>query len=528
MSITSQLDALFDTPPGEIVFETKPQQLATSEGVSFELPKLSATIAEQCRRKLARFIKEAWKVIEPENELLWNWHIDVIANYVQELLESWAEKRPSRNGVINIPPGTAKSRIVSVLAPAWAWIHWPHLTMRCMSSNPRVAERDGAFMRDLVTSDWYRQMFKVEWGINPEFDAKGLFKNTAGGARYSQGLNAKVTGERTDIQILDDPHDAEEALSEAKRVSVIQRYKLSVWNRVNDSRYAVRIGVMQRLHEEDWAAWAIEKGFETLCLPMEYDPDHPHVDPRDPRFVKGECLHPERFTPEVLAQEKKTLGPFGVAGQLQQRPSPEDGGMFKRKYWRYWRPDGAFTPKNARDKLGSTGPAIIAPDFFQIVISVDAAFAKTETSDRVAFLVGARGLGTERYIIEVVAERMTFSETVDKLLELNEKYPKALWKLIEKKANGDAIIDTLYGKVSGLIPINPEGGKVARAHACLPAIAAGEVYLLEGEPWVEELVGETAAFPNGKHDDIVDALTQFMNYLSGDDTIANAIGLGNW
>lgn len=518
------VDACEDTEPEWGIDEEYDEHVVRAR----KLPPLPSVQAEKARRHLRHFMRYAWGVLDPA-DLHWNWHHDLICDYLEELVRGYVEKKPSRNATINIPPGTTKSRMVSVMLPAWAWLQWPHLSFLCLSANYQdVALRDAEYMRELVTSSWYRNSFKPSWKLSTATDAKSMFKNTAGGFRSSKGLNAKVTGGRADIQIIDDAHDAEEAQSEQKRKAVVNRYSTSCWNRVNDARHAVRINVGQRVHEEDLGGWAIEQGWEVRCFPMRYEKEHPHVDAEDPRTEEGEVLHPERFTEEVLAADEKALGAFGVAGQLQQRPSPDEGGMFKRRDWRFFRPDGAYVPRFRRDKRCNDSPAIVLPKLHQVVISVDAAFTKSDQSDYVCLGVIGRADDTKRYVLEVINQRLTFTETCAELKKLSDRYPNALWKLIEKKANGDAIIDSMTSLIPGLIAINPEGGKVSRAHACSPAVQAGEVYLLDGAEWTNKFIDQLAGFPNVKHDDMVDMFSQAMNYLASDVDIATLMMLGKW
>jgi predicted phage terminase large subunit-like protein len=123
--------------------------------------------------------------------------------------------------------------------------------------------------------------------------------------------------------------------------------------------------------------------------------------------------------------------------------------------------------------------------------------------------------GADKYLLDQVRERMGFTSTVTAIRTLNAKHPKAHTKLIEDKANGSAIIDFLKHEISGLIPVEPQGGKVARAYAVQPTIEAGNVFIPDPTlaPWVHDFIEECASFPNGAHDDQVDCMTQALNRL---------------
>ena len=102
--------------------------------------------------------------------------------------------------------------------------------------------------------------------------------------------------------------------------------------------------------------------------------------------------------------------------------------------------------------------------------------------------------------------------TVKAVRHVSQRWQSSLAKLIEDKANGSAVIQMLSSEIPGILPVNPEGGKVARAAAVSPLIEAGNVYLPHPQfmPWVNDLIEECAAFPNGAHDDQVDAMTQAL------------------
>lgn len=303
--------------------------------------KLLKIRVQKARNRLADFVRYGWDVLEPGTPLEWNWHIEAVCDHVQWMLDDWLRHRndPSYaqralNLLANVPPGTLKSRILNVYAPAWMWLKYPSWSVLCLSINPANVLRDARLSRDLITSKWYQVWFEPDWQIRDDHDAAGDYANTRRGVRQSKGLTAKITGQRADAIFVDDPNDAEQINSEAHREGVNDRWSSTIYNRVNDLRSSIRIGIMQRLHEGDWSGHVLATGaWAHLCLPMEFDPDLRCTTIfgfADPRTVEGEVLHPARFTPEVLAEYRRVLGPYGYAGQMQQRPAPKGGGMFKR------------------------------------------------------------------------------------------------------------------------------------------------------------------------------------------------------
>lgn len=199
----------------------------------------------------------------------------------------------------------------------------------------------------------------------------------------------------------------------------------------------------------------------------------------------------ERVGPAEIDDLKRSLGSYAAAGQLQQRPSPAEGGILKREWWRFY---------------------TVAPEHFDEVIqSWDCAFKDTDTSDYVVGQVWGR-VKADKYLLDQVRGRMDCPATIRAVKRLSERWPKANAKLIEDKANGPAVIASLKHEIPGLIAVNPEGGKQARVHAVSPQIESGNVYLpvSSAAPWVDAFVEEAAVFPNGPHDDQVDAMSQAL------------------
>lgn len=591
--------------------------------------------AKHCRAKLSDFVRAGWHVLEPTTPLVDNWHIDAICDHVQAVLDDWIARQkwqikygallegtkrtkteepasvfqrgsgegfnasrflkaflgspPAdipplaippepvqriQNLLVNVPPGTAKSRIVSVFTPAWMWLHWPSWRAIFLSANPVVALRDSTLCRDLMESDWYQSRFKPTWRLRNDQNAKSDYWNTAGGVRRSAGWFAKITGGRADALFVDDPHDADErSLSSQSLATVNQRWDSAIRNRVNDPQHSVRIGIMQRLAVNDWSGHVLAKGgWELLCLPQEFEPQRLKDAPDEPDYKKaeyrrvskigwsdkrtkaGELLFRARFPPEVLAEEKAALGSFGYAGQHQQRPAPLEGGIWKRHWWGYWVPSGITVPPVsvllANGQRYEHRQRVLPARFEWQLQSWDMAFSKSETSSMVVGQVWAL-LGVERFLLDQVRRQMDFVETQNAFRNLSGDWPQVETKLVENKANGPAIISSLRDEFSGIVAVEPEGDKVARALAEQGTLESGHVWLphpglfapgvlrqLEtlhpalfvvlnrarreaaeksasakksvAANWVEEFVEESATFPNGTFKDVVDTASQAL------------------
>jgi len=415
---------------------------------------------------------------------------------------------------VSIGPGTAKSR-VGVFAIPWAWLRWPTLRAMCMSANPRVALRDSMYAREVISSDWY-QAFRPDWTIRQDTDGKGMFANTAGGFRSAMGMDARIVGERADLLWIDDPHDPEEANSESKRSSVNDRWDTSISNRVNDLGSSIRIGIAQRCHEDDWSSRRIAEGWCELRLPLEFEPESRCVTPigADWRTVEGECLHPARFTPEVIAAEK-SHGAARWSALYQQRPTPAGGAMVRTAYLRFWRRPGALDASMTRPRGCWTGPAVeLVGRFDAVVIAADLAAGKKTRDGDFNVIVAMGKRAADMFLLETWRDRADFPEVQRRFREFAERYPMAR-KVVEAAAAGPSLVSSLEREIPGLIAMPALGSKRERMHANLSYFEAGNVHFPEDWNGLEDAIAEVTSFPNARHDDFVDAVNLAIAELVG-------------
>jgi predicted phage terminase large subunit-like protein len=280
--------------------------------------------------------------------------------------------------------------------------------------------------------------------------------------------------------------------------------------------------IQQRLNEMDLTGDLLTKGgYELLCLPAEFEPDRrcsTSIGWTDPRQESGELLWPEKVTREYLEELKITLGSYLYAGQYQQRPSPAGGGLFKRHRFQFWRPSHMNLPpiqvKMPNGDVISIDAVPLPAEFDQVIQSWDMSFKDNANCDYVVGQVWG-AFRADRFLLDQRRDRMDMPSTKEAVKDLTSLYPRAATKLVEAKANGPAVVQELRHDVSGLVEVNPEGGKVARAHAVSAQVESGNVYLPHPAiaPWVQAFIEEVVSFPNGRNDDQVDAMTQALNRL---------------
>jgi predicted phage terminase large subunit-like protein len=451
--------------------------------------------------------------VEPSTPFVPGWHIDAIIEHLEA-----ASRGQIRNLLINVPPRHMKSLLVSVFWPAWEWIRWPERRWLYSSYAASLSIRDSVNCRRLIESRWYQRRWGHVFSLTSDQNTKGRFDNNRTGYRLTTSVGGAVTGEGGDRIVCDDAHNVQEAESDSIRKSTVDWFDIVMSTRVNDPRTAAKVVVMQRCHQQDLSGHLLEQGgWEHLCLPAEYEgpPCATVIGWADPRTEPGVLLWPERFGRTEIDDLKRSLGSYAAAGQLQQRPSPAGGGVFKRHWFRYWQPRGMDLPPvvvRLPDGAQQAIPAIDAPRYVdERIQSWDCAFKDLETSDYVVGQVWDR-LGSVYMLGDQIRGRLDFPATVEAVRELSARWPRTMAKLIEDKANGSAVIQMLAREIPGILPVNPEGGKVARAAAVSPLIEAGNVYLPHPSyaPWVTDFIEECAAFPNGAHDDQVDAMTQAL------------------
>lgn len=483
----------------------------TLSGLSVtRLPTPEQIATERARRSLREFIRQAWPVVEPGSPYVPGWHLNAICEHLEAVT-----RREIRRLLINVPPRSGKSLTVSVFWPAWVWATRPETRWLYSSYAQSLSTRDNVRCRRLVESQWYRQRWGEVFRLTSDQNVKVRFENDRTGVRIATSVGGSATGEGGDVIVCDDPHKVEEAHSNTVREGVLGWWDETMNTRLNDPRTGAMVVIMQRVHERDLAGHVLAQGGWThLCLPAEFEATHPFAWPDDPRNEPGELLCPERIGAQELAELKRSLGAYGAAGQLQQRPAPAGGGIFERSAWRYYDPGGRL------------------PEFEQVLQSWDLTFTGAASSDYVVGQVW--GLhGADKYLLRQVRERMEFTATIDAVRRatvwVDERYPRQRGHaiLVEHAANGAALLDVLGSEIPGLIPVVPRGDKVARARAITPQIEAGNIYLpgrgnadatgydRDTTPgWVQALIEEAAAFPNAAHDDAIDAMAQAVTRLS--------------
>lgn len=452
---------------------------------------------ELCNRSLWEYTKHAWKIVEPD-PLVEGWHLQAVCEHLEAI-----SRKQIRNLIICIPPRHTKSLETTVFWPSWEWgpFNRPQTRWLCISYAASLSERDSVKCRTLMQSKWYRERWGSKFVLQGDQNAKERYNNVRGGYRIASSIGGVGTGEGGDRLVIDDPINIKEAHSEVVRKGVNDWWDMVMPTRLNNPKSGAKVIIMQRCHSDDLVGHikaTSPETYEWLVLPAEFEPAtrcSTSIGFVDPRVNEGDLLWPQRFGPKEITELKK-MGSYAYAAQFQQRPSPVEGGILKRHWWKF------YTERPA-------------PSWFDYLLqSWDMSFKGLDTCSYVCGQVwGVKG--ADKYLMDETREHLDFVQTLNAVRNLTLRWPKATLKLVEEKANGAAVISTLKNEISGLVPWEPEGSKESRAFAVSPEVESGNVYLPSPLicPWINDWIEETALFPNGPHNDRVDTFTQAMQRI---------------
>jgi len=486
------------------------------------LEKYPDDVAKELQRlnfeeKMVDFVAGAWKYIDP-NPYKYGWHLEAIAEHLQAVTRGEIKRL-----VINVPPRTSKSSMVSVCFPAWTWaqsnkgpLSGPHVQFLFASYAQSLSIRDSIKTRRLIESPFYQRYWGDYFQITSDQNTKVRFDNDKGGYRLSTSVDGALTGEGGSIIICDDPHNANEVESDLVRQGTLEWWDQSMSTRLNDPKTGAYIVIMQRLHESDLTGHVLSKdtgNWVHLCLPMRYEPDRHCMTNwySDQRTEEGELLVPTRFGDGEVDELETRLGPFAAAGQLQQRPKPKGGGIIKREWWLLW------------DEKISSGEGLqkdVFPPFEYIIGSLDTAYTTKQENDYSALTIW--GVWTDRQenqrlmLIYAWQDRLEFPQLTKKVVDLCNRF-KIDKLLIESKAAGISVAQELRHSFAredwGIQLVDPgRGDKVARTYAIQHLFAEGMIYAPDKE-WAEKLIEQAESFPKAAHDDLVDSMTQALSHL---------------
>jgi predicted phage terminase large subunit-like protein len=493
-------------------------------------PDEIAESAEVLGSSLRLYLPEAWRLIDPA-KFVPNWHIDAICEHLEAVSAG-----DILDLLISVGPRHSKTATVCVIWPTWEFQQQPWQQWLFSSYSYGLSLEASVKRRRIIESTWYQQRFGKRVKLMPDQNTKARYHNDRKGYMMSVSTESAVTGEGGTRLVSDDPNDVKKRESEVISRQTLDWFNVT-WSTRRNSPQSARVVIQQRTRENDVTGDCLEKGGWThLCLPTEFDPKRRCFTSwtvkktgeerkwSDPRTYEGELLNPQRFGPDKVEGAKLELGDFQYNAQHQQNPTPPEGTIIKAQWLQYYGGPSDTPLPDFSKMIGMLTP----------LLSVDCAFKDNKDSDYVCGLVWAQ-MGADIYLLpRHFHDRLSFTGTVDAITEMVGGksvdgqtdfpgiYPFIKVKLIEDKANGPAIINTIQHRVPGVIPFDPgTASKTSRLEAGSWRFRARNIYLPHADiaPWIKDYVWELCAFPKAKRDDYVDATSQFLLFIGGDPTV---------
>ncbi|GAA0709837.1 phage terminase large subunit [Dokdonella soli] len=445
------------------------------------------------RLDLSTFIHRTFLELNPGTPYRHSEYIDVIASKLRDCFLG-----RTRRLIINLPPRHTKSIAASVAFPAWVLGLNPSARIIACSYAQDLANKHSMDTRAVMESPWFKRAFRAR--LSRERNAMQEFTTTAKGSRLATSIGGVLTGRGGDFLIIDDPTKPEDAISDAMRKKANEWFDSTLYSQQNDRTTSCIILIMHRLHEDDLTGHVLEQEpWERISFPViaEQDEAISYDTPLGPRTYRrslGGILHPDRETPETLAQTRATIGEYHYAGQYMQAPAPLGGGLVKLVWLQRYSLD---------EKPAS---------FDQIVCSWDTANKPTELADYSAGTVWGVKDG-HAYLLHVVREKMNYPQLKRTVAQVAHEY-RATTILIEDKAAGTQLIQELrQDGIHGVQAYEPRGDKLMRLHAQTATMESGFVHVPERAPWLAEYLHELTTFPGSRYDDQVDSTSQALEWI---------------
>lgn len=452
------------------------------------LPNISEVLAALYYSQLIAYVERALAELRPGVPFHYGHHIRAICHKLMQV-----ERGEVTRLLILMPPRHLKSHCTSVAFPAWVLGRDPSRRIICMSYGMDLAETFSRESRRLIQSDWSSAVFP-SLDLDPKRSAVGELRTTSNGFRIATSIGGPLTGKGADILILDDPSKAEDVASEAKREAIWEWFAGTALTRLDNPKTGAVIVIAQRLHEDDLPGRLIATGgWDVLELPAIETRDRliplaPDVNWNRP---SGKVLLPEHMDRAALDAKRREIGARAFEAQYQLAPTPA-GGNIVRPEW-----------------FGTIPPGLVPGDYEAIVQSWDPAAVPGDSNDYSVCTTWGP-LGNHIDLLDVHRQQYLQPDLLRVATELRQKW-KANLVIVETIGGGRGIFDHLRRQDRfGVRPHQPRHGKVERMAIQSPKIERGEVRLPQSAPWRESFLAEVAPFPNSKHDDQVDSMSQVL------------------
>jgi predicted phage terminase large subunit-like protein len=443
------------------------------------------------RNNFGAFTYVAFEAANPGKRLIANWHIDCICYQLERMVTGQSSNRL----VLNLPPRTLKSFIVSVCLPAWLLGRNSGSRIICASYAEDLANKFSRDCRALMESPFYKRVFRTR--LNSKKSAEAEFETTRRGYRLATSVGGVLTGRGGDVLIIDDPIKANDADSKVALDGANDWFRNTALSRIDDPAKSLVLVTMQRLHTNDLSGNLIERGWPRLVIPATATEDADYV------VAEGEFYHrparqllqPDRDRAEALEEIRREVGSRIFAAQYQQNPTPPDGNMIKAAW------------------LGRYETALDRKRFSRVVLSCDPSGKAGARNDYTAITV----LGVhekEIHLLYATRGHWTVLQMRDQITALAADRGADL-VIVEDTSSGMGLMQLLKEQsILSVIGRHPKDDKETRMSRHQGRFEAGRILLPSEAAWLADFETELLAFPSGRYDDQVDAFLLFLDWFS--------------
>lgn len=391
---------------------------------------------------------------------------------------------------ISVPPRSGKSLTITETLPSWFIGRNPNLRAIITGYSAEIAESFEDKNRQ-KTIQYGKELFNTDISDSQNNKTKYALKNHEGYV-LGVGIQGGITGNGGELIIVDDPYKSmADAMSVSTRTLISQTFKDSVLTRLQGKGNAL-IVIHTRWVENDLIGeFKDMSGWYYINIPAISDGKDVYLHRKE-----GETLLPELGYDAKWAEEtRNTVGSRVWEALYMGNPFVENGQLVKREWFNFYNKNQC--------------PVV----FDSITMSCDLSFGGTKAdNDPCAIQIWGK-VGANHYLLKRIKKRMDFIKTCETIKMLSAQYPNcAMRKIVERKANGQAVIDSLNNVIGGFVAYEPKESKESRLNSVLPIIEAGNVWLPSEDidKSINEMVDECVKFPNGAHDDEVDAMSQYL------------------
>lgn len=462
---------------------------------------IPSALNDLCRTDFQVFLERAFATLDPAATLERSLYLEVLSDYLARV-----ERGEVKRLLITIPPRHLKSIATSIALPAWALGRDPTRRIITVSYARDLTEEHSRNFQKLMRSGWYAHVFPDMPG-NVERDAIVEFRTRQNGSRRGTSLGGSLTGFGADMIIIDDLMKAADARSPLERDRVRHFYGNTLISRLNDKSRGSIIAVQQRLHEDDLAAYLMEMGFEHLNLPAIAEERQAFHLSGGRSFVRepGDLLKPQTEPRAILDEFRQAMGGSDFMAQYQQNPTPPESALIE------WDRIQTYTEAPPRERLQ------------YVAQSWDTALSDGPKSDYSVGTTWGYHHGSW-LLLDVVRVRLLYADLLARV-----RRERARWKadaiIVETASLGHALLGDLardarcLGDPANHAPscerhgYTPVMAKEERLAVGVDRLYSGTVRFPEAAPWLATLKREMLGFPTLTHDDQVDSVTQFLQWV---------------